>query len=333
MNVLLRRTRQIFTLGKGILALDTPPTVLAARFRAAAVVPAEPTIRAYRAMLLDTPELAATASGVVLAPEAFEPPPDGRMTTSDALRAAGILAGVRADTGCETMSTSSQDWVTSGVDGLATRLSRLRDLGADFAVWSVCTSTAVDAGTMRALIVNSHAAARFASMCQDFSLVPLIRVGTRMSTATHDRRLAALAAALLSVCEHLDDMDVDRSATVITTWCIPPSGQDPAAAGPLAVLPPDLGGVALTTAGSEAVGVTGGIPVTSVRSTSFRWPVTFYLGREATRPALLAWRGRAAAVAAGQRALRARLATASAAFAEVHHPLHAVTAPSGQRHS
>ncbi|MFC4947266.1 class I fructose-bisphosphate aldolase [Pseudonocardia sp. GCM10023141] len=308
MDALRQRTRRIFAPGRGILGLDTAAATLATRFRDVALVPTRPTTDAYRAMVLDTPDLAATTSCVVLGPDDVA---DSHRVVP--LLEAGILVGVRADTGCESLTGHDHDLVTSGLDGLAARLVRMRELGVTTAVWSVCAAATATTGSLRALTANSHAAARFAYTCQRLGIVPILRVGTRTTGASHARRRAVVGAALLSVCVALDELDVDIAATVIS-----PSheidGLEHPPQSALALLPPQLGGVALAGGPSDAIA--------AVCAARPPWPVTFYLGQEATLPALRAWRGQAASVRAGQRALHAGLAVASHALAPPPHRAH-----------
>jgi fructose-bisphosphate aldolase class I len=342
MDDLRRRTRGLFAFGRGILALDTAPACLTARFRLASIKPSARAVDRYLAMLLSTPDLAEATSGVVLHAAAFDRLTARGRELSERLREAGILLGVRADAGSEPLSADGRELVTTGVDGLAARLRGVAERGASFAVWSAVTSTDPDA--LRVLTANSQAAARFGYVCQQAGLVPVIRVGTRItggSAALADGlfcpRSAAVAAALLSVCGHLEDLGADLGAVVIST---DPGSGGPASAGghrlagdipeprvggfplgggfpeplagPLAALPGSLGGVALT----------GGWPSPSAAAAAVArvclaeppWPVTFYLGRQLTQPALAAWGGRSSSILAGQRALRAGLVTASAAL-------------------
>jgi fructose-bisphosphate aldolase, class I len=318
------RTTRLVDRRRGILALDTPPSVLATRLLAADVLPAAATTDAYLRMLLETPELAADTSGVVLTAAVLAPAP-GRRPTRGAPVAppAGILVGARADTGHEAIASGSRGRVTSGLDGLGSRLGRMRDVGVDFAVWSVCTPLADDPDALRNLTVNCQAAARFATTCQALGVIPLIRVGTRTPSASPGRRRMALASALLSVVGHLEDVEVDVAATVVTTAC-DTDPTHPGAAGPLSTLPPHLGGVALCPARSPARPVDDAVgDAFAALSAAPPWPVTFYVGREATGPALSAWRGRTGSVQDGQRALRSRLAAAAAALAGGRH-LHTV---------
>jgi len=360
----------LFASRRGILGLDTAPACLTARFRVASIKPSARAADGYLAMLLSTPDLAEATSGVVLHAAAFDRLTSRGRQLAQRLREAGILLGVRADAGSEPLSADGRELVTTGVDGLAARLRGMAQRGASFAVWSAVTSTDPDA--LRVLTANSQAAARFGYVCQDAGLVPVIRVGTRLTGGSAPLadglfcpRSAAVAAALLGVCGHLEDFGADLGAVVISTdpgtgrpspsGQRPPGGRrrtgdipeprvggyprggrdfggfadplaadplaagpldvgfpEPLAAGPLAALPSSLGGVALT----------GGWPSPSAAAAAVArvclaeppWPVTFYLGRQLTQPALAAWGGRSASIPAGQRALRAGLVTASAAL-------------------
>jgi len=255
------RLRRLFAFHRGILAVDTGPAELAARFRTVALTSGA---RAeYIAMLLGTPGLADQVSGVVLAPDLL----DGRPAPT------AMMVGVRADTGHEPLTGDRRHRVTSGLDGLAARLVRLRDLGADFAVWSTVSGPVADPRGMQVLTANGHAAARFAHLCHDLGLVPVIRVGTRITGEDRGWRSATVAAALLSVCGHLHDLDVDVSGVVICTEV----GSE---TEPLTVLPENLGGVALV----------GGTAAVAAQSPP--WPLTFYSGATPPGPP---WRSGAAA--------------------------------------
>ncbi|GAY08870.1 fructose-bisphosphate aldolase class I [Pseudonocardia sp. N23] len=319
----------MFASGKGILALDTAPDQLSRRFGTAGATDAPADAAAYRDMVLSTPDLTSTTSAVVLPASAFgaafgaaagaprlravgsDAGPRGRALL-DRVAASGVLLGARADTGAESLSCHHDELVTSGLDGLSDRLRRLQALGAGFAVWAMSSGSAIDYGALRTLTVNSQAAARFAYTCQTVGVVPVIRVGTRMRDGTPAQRSAARAAALLSVCGHLEDIEVDLPSVVLSTEAECVHDADPVTGGPLVALPDRLGGVALT-AGDNALS-TAVAAVTAVCEADPPWPVTFYLGREVTRPALLAWRGRTGSVRAGHQALRDGLTTACAAL-------------------
>ena len=299
MDVLQQRLRRLFAFRRGVLALDTEPAELAARLRAASVVPSPRMVEDYIAMLLYAPGLPAAVSGVVLRADRFD------SSLPEVLGASGILAGVRADTGHETLTGDARHRVTSGLDGLAARLIRLRELGATFAVWSAVAGAEADDRAMQILTANGHAAARFAHLCHDLGLVAVIRIGTRVGGVTGPRRDATMAAALLSVGGYFYDHGVDASTVVVCAEL----GDDSAL--PLTVLPDELGGVLLGGHGdtSTAAAVAAGLGLAPP------WPVGFYAGHQITTAALRAWRGHA--VDDGRRALLAGLDAVSAPTARV----------------
>jgi fructose-bisphosphate aldolase class I len=288
METLRRRTRRMFAFGKGILGLDAGPN----RF----------------AVLPDPDELAATISAVVLAPSVFSPsvfspsvfsrdPASGLLA---AARAAGVLVGTRADRGSEPLG-AGEGRVTTGLDGLVDRLDELREHGARFAVW---TTAEADPSAPHALTANAQAAARFGYAAQRAGLVPLIRVGgpegsrgagahgagahgaRAHGAGAHGaaERACAQAAALVSLCVHLEDLDVDLAATVLVTEPAPGPRAALAVADPLAMLPSRLGGVALVTTARSPRGIADsvadgpGSPGSLRIGDSRPWPVTFYLG-------------------------------------------------------
>lgn len=298
MDALLRNTRRILGAPKGIVAVDTSDAEVAARCRAAGLRPTERMTREFRQMVLGAPALTEHASGVVLRPEDLDLPV-GPSTVTESLLGADVPVGVRVDTGHE-RGFRDVDRITSGLDGLARRLGEFREAGAAFALWSVCTS--LEPGDMSSLTVNSQAAARFARTCQTLELVPVVRIGGRMPDGPPQTRRAALAAALLSVIGHLEDLEVDLTRLVVNTVfeTCPPGGVF--SDNPLSVLPLRLGGVALSAVDDDAVAALRAIGGTAP------WPVTFYIGRLATIAALRAWGGQPSEVEAGQQELANRLA-------------------------
>lgn len=196
MDVLRQSLRGLVAPARGIPALDTMSATLATRFRSVSLAPSPVTTDRYLAMLLGTPDLVATTIGVVMAPELFD---GGHPET---LRAAGILTGVRADTGHERLSVDMRDRVTTGLDGLAARLGRWHERGATFAVWSAVARPTADRRGMHVLTANSPAAARFAHLCQGLGVVPVVRIGTRVDGADEPRRSTTAAAALRSFYGH-----------------------------------------------------------------------------------------------------------------------------------
>lgn len=296
-----------------VVALDTAASELESRLRSAGVPANSESDTAYRTMVLNASGLVQHACAVVIRPEDLDP--TTRSQAAHALRARGVLVGVRMDTGWEEI-TSTWDLVTSGLDGLRSRLTWSRDRGATLALWSVCTTT--NAGGLAALTANSQAAARFARTCQSVGVLPVLRIGSRMPAGSPGCRRGSLAAALLSVTGHLADLEVDLGAVVINTTHEPEPGIDPLGRRVLDALPHDLGGVVLgarrtvgpACPGHDVAGDLGELAAACVPT----WPVSFYLGREVTLPALRAWRGSRSRTEAGQKVLESGLAVASTAL-------------------
>jgi fructose-bisphosphate aldolase class I len=316
MDALVRYTRRIAEAPKGIVAIDTDGSEIGARFRTAGLMPTERMTRAFRRMILQAPALADYASGVVLRPDDLDMPV-GRTTAADLLRRSDILVGVRVDTGHE-LGFGAADRITSGLDGLTSRLTRFRESGAQFALWSVCTG--LPPAGVSSLTVNSQAAARFARTCQTLDMVPVVRVGGRMPAGSPQTRRAALAAALLSVLGHLEDLEVDLARVVVNTMCETGPPNAPFSGSPLSMLPQRVGGVALSAV--DGSGKIDGDPPAALQAlvAAAPWPVTFYIGRDATVAALRAWGGQPSAIPAGQRALADRLAYVSDRLLSPPHP-------------
>lgn len=303
MDPKLRAVRRLVAFRRGVLALDTAPAVLAARLRAVHVVPTPRVVESYLTMLLGAAGLERAVSAVAFSHGGLE---DCRRPSALTARlsAAGTLYGFRADTGHEPVGADPRDRVTSGLDGLVARLLRFREAGAAFAVWSTMAGPDADPGGMRVLTTNSHAAARFAHVCQDLGLVAVVRVGTRGDPADGPVRDATTAAALLSLGGHLVDQDVDPSAVVVCTE-VRTDVDAEVACRPLSVLPTGLGGLLLAGRGDEVAATA--TAVAAGAATAPRWPLGFWVGRQVTMPALRLWRGRPERVAQGRCALLAGL--------------------------
>jgi fructose-bisphosphate aldolase class 1 len=253
-----RRIRRLFGFGKGIVAMDA----------------------AHRPISPEAPSPSRTTSGVVLAESALPLAPG----LAELMHADGVMLGVRADRGVEPLYGDGHAQVSAGLDGLAERLAALRDHGVEFAVWHVPPIVAGHGRASAALAINGHAAARFALTCQHIGLVPLVRV-----CPPRGQHADAASTTLLSLCMHLNELDVEVDGMVLGTRL---DLSEPITDGPLAALPARLGGVVLTV--DTVTPAEAADAISPVRLATSRWPITFYLGRE---PSTAAHRTRTAPAA------------------------------------
>jgi len=318
---------------KGILAADESTATMSKRLAAAGIPANETTRRDFRALLLTTPGIASWVAGIIWCDETIHQHlPDGT-PWPEACRQRGIHAGVKVDTGLAPLPGTPGAVVTEGLDGLSGRLAYYRRLGATFAKWRAV----LDPANLPpiALHANAHALARYAIVCQEEDVVPIVEPEVLMdgSHGIH-RCLAATTAALTAVFDELELMGVDLSAVVLKPNMVvdgadhqPPATAEEVARATLAVLrscvPAAVPGVAFLSGGQpndRACTNLAAINRMAVATGPVPWRLTFSFGRALVHDALHTWRGDPHMVDVAQQVLAdhsARAAAATAALAGV----------------
>jgi fructose-bisphosphate aldolase, class I len=317
---------ELLAAGKGILAADESGPAMDARLRLAGALPGVQARRAYREMLVTTPGLSLGISGVILCDETFRQRlADGR-SFPGALADRGLLPGIRVDTGAEPLAGAPGETVTGGLDGLRPRLAEYAALGARFAAWRALLRTGEGRPSWRALHANAHALARYALLCQEAGVVPVAEVLTEGAPGLTRCREVTSAALLVMVTE-LQDMGVALDGVVLKPNMVLPGAElaspevvaEQTVAALRCVVPDEVAGVAFLSGGQSPARATANLA--AVRRLGAPWPVTFSFGRALADPALAAWHGDPACVAAGQRALANRVACNVAALQGSYTPL------------
>ena len=310
---------------RGILAADESIATMSARLEKAGVAVTEENRRAYREMLLRTPELHCGISGVILSDETFNQKLDDGQDFPVALHALNILPGIKVDTGAKDLALSPGEKVTEGLDGLRERLRDYASRGARFAKWRAVIIIGDGRPTRRALRANAHALARYAALCQESVVVPIVEPEVLMDGDHTIARCADVTrAALEYLMAELDEAGVDLAGTVLKPNMVVPGSTSGQQASPeevaeqtvatlRAVLPESLAGVAFLSGGQSPEVATANLAAMQKHETP--WPLTFSFGRALVAPALKAWHGDPALVAAGQQALADRVKPNSAAVA------------------
>ena len=310
---------------RGILAADESIATMSSRLEKAGVAVTEENRRAYREMLLRTPELHRGISGVILSDETFNQKLDDGQDFPVALHALNILPGIKVDTGAKDLALSPGEKVTEGLDGLRERLRDYASRGARFAKWRAVIIIGDGRPTRRALQANAHALARYAALCQESVVVPIVEPEVLMDGDHTIARCADVTrAALEYLMAELDEAGVDLAGTVLKPNMVVPGSTSGQQASPeevaeqtvatlRAVLPESLAGVAFLSGGQSPEVATANLAAMQKHETP--WPLTFSFGRALVAPALKAWHGDPALVAAGQQALADRVKPNSAAVA------------------
>jgi len=316
--------------GKGILAADDSVPVLNRRLETAGVAPTAESRRAYHEMLVTTPHLSEGLSGIVLGDEAFRQALGCGQPFPEALASQGLLPGIRVDAGLKPLAGAPGETVTEGLDGLRERLAEYAALGARFAAWRAVVVTGDGRPSWRALCANSHALARYAALCHEAGLVPILAPEVLMNGGhTVTQCSAATSAALLSLFGELRNFGAAPECMVLKLSMVLPgtdSGEtlvpEDVAAHTMRALdgfvPDRIGGIAFSSGGQGLAAATPNLA--ALLRTAGPWPLTFSFGRALAGPALSAWRGEPRAVRLGQHALANGVACTLAALRGAYRP-------------
>jgi fructose-bisphosphate aldolase class I len=319
-DVLRATARQLVAPGRGILAADESTGTIKKRLDTIGVESTEENRRAYRDMLLTTPGLGEHISGVILFDETIRQSASDGTTFPALLAALGIVPGIKVDTGAKPLASFPGETITEGLDGLRERLAEYRELGAGFAKWRATIIIGDGIPTDFAMLANAHAMARYAALCQEAGIVPVVEPEVLMDG---DHSIAACETAtartLTTLYTQLAEHRVDVAGSLLKVNMVL-SGADAATqAGPAEIaeatlrvlranVPADVAGIVFLSGGQGDVDSTVNLNEMN-RTAPHPWPLSFSYGRALQAPSLTAWGGDPANVEAGQRALahRARM--------------------------
>ncbi len=208
--------RELVAPGKGILAADESSGTIKKRFDSIGVESTEENRRAYRDLLFSTPRLGDHISGVILFDETIRQSSADGTPFVDLLRSIGVIPGIKVDTGAKPLALFEGETVTEGLDGLRERLAEYRELGARFAKWRATIIIGESIPSPYAIDANGHAMARYAALCQEAGIVPIVEPEVLMDGDHHiDACDAATARTLRSLYEALGAASVDLPGTLL----------------------------------------------------------------------------------------------------------------------
>ena len=312
--------RSLVPPGKGILAADESPPTIEKRFKAVGVPSTEENRRAYREILFTTPGISAFISGVILYDETIRQKAGDGTPFPELLARQGIVPGIKVDAGAKPLAGFPGETVTEGLDGLRARLAEYGKLGARFAKWRAVIAIGEGIPTARCLEANAHALARYAALCQEAGLVPIVEPEVLMD-GTHPigRCEEATTAALSAVFEALLGHRVAPEGTLLKPNMVLPgkgcpdqAATEEIAAATVGVLrrtvPPAVPGIVFLSGGQTAEQATERLSAMNALGGS-PWELSFSYGRALQDPVLAAWKGIPANAGAARDAFyrRARL--------------------------
>jgi fructose-bisphosphate aldolase class I len=283
------------------------------------------TRRAYREMLFTTSDLSSFVSGVIMYDETIRQANGRGDRLPEVLTRAGIVPGIKVDTGAKPLAACPGETVTEGLDGLRDRLQEYRELGARFAKWRAVIRVDDHLPSDTCVEVNAHALARYAALSQEQDLVPIVEPevlmdGSHTLARTEDvtgNVLACVFRALDTQRVCLEGMLLKPNMVVPGKDCPEQASVAAVAAATLRVLlrhaPAAVPGIVFLSGGQDERLATAHLNAMNARSESRPWRVSFSFGRALQDPALKAWGGRPEGVPAGQKALFHRARCNSAA--------------------
>lgn len=317
---LARIAQAMVAAGKGILAADESTGTIRKRLAAIQVESTEEHRRTYRELLFTTPGAGEFINGVILYDETIRQKTADGIPFPEYLAKHGIIPGIKVDAGAKALAGFPGETITEGLDGLRERLIEYRKLGARFAKWRAVIDIAPGIPTPFGIHANAHALARYAALCQENDIVPIVEPEVLMDGDHSIERCEEVTDATLgAVFRQLHEHRIYLEGMVLKPNMIISGKKAANRAPPEAVaeatvrclkrhVPPAVPGIAFLSGGQSPTEATYHLSLIN-RLGPLPWALTFSYGRALQDTALKAWGGRPAGFAAGQKEFhrRARL--------------------------
>ena len=297
--------------GKGILAADESTRTIGKRFASIGVESTEEARRAYRELLLTAEGAEEHVSGVILFDETLRQSASDGTPFTKVLESRGLIPGIKVDTGTKPLANAPDETITEGLDGLRERLEEYRGLGARFAKWRATYVVGADRPSDYATWTNAHALARYAALCQEAGLVPIVEPEVLMDgTHTIEQSYRATSRVLAAVFTELADQRVELEGILLKANMVLSGYECPEQAGVQEVaeqtlrclrhkVPAAVPGIVFLSGGQSDELATEHLNAMNAMGPQ-PWELSFSYGRALQAPALKAWGGspdRAAAAA------------------------------------
>jgi fructose-bisphosphate aldolase, class I len=320
--------------GKGILAADESHATIGRRFDALGIVNSEENRRLYRQMLFTTKGIADFISGVILFDETIRQAADDGRSFPELLAGAGVIPGIKVDRGSKPLAGAPGEQVTEGLDELRERLAEYKALGARFAKWRAVIAIGEDGRTptRRGLEANAHALARYAALCQEAGIVPIVEPEVLMDGShSIERCFDVTEATQRTVFHALGEQGVSLEGLLLKPSMVLPGAAAPrqVAASDVAqatvrcllrTVPAAVPGIVFLSGGQADERATAHLDAMNRLPGARPWPLSFSYARALQAAPLKTWRGDPARVADAQRAFHHRARCNSAACSGAYTP-------------
>jgi fructose-bisphosphate aldolase class I len=304
--------------GKGILAADETVRTLTKRFEALKIESTPSSRRDYRELLVTTAGAAEFISGVILHDETIRQQSSRGSPLVSVCSELGIVPGIKVDQGAKPLAGSPAERVTEGLDGLRERLAEYRELGARFAKWRAVFAVSESLPSSACLAANAHALGRYAALCQEQGLVPIVEPEVLMDGSHAIERCELVTGAVLqAVFAVLFEQGVCLEGMLLKPNMVVPGAACPrqASVGEVAEstlrclrrhVPPAVPGVVFLSGGQRDVVATRHLDAIHRADGPKPWRLSFSYGRALQDAPLVTWAGKPANLAAAQRSFYQR---------------------------
>jgi len=301
--------------GKGILAIDESFPTIKKRFDTINIESTEKTRRAYRDLLITNPGGAEYISGMILFDETMRQSTGDGTPFPQALIDQGIMPGIKVDAGAKDLAGHPGEKVTEGLDGLRDRLAEYKQLGAKFAKWRAVITIGEDIPSTGCIEANAHALARYAALCQEAGIVPMVEPEVLMDADnTIETCYEVTLATLKTVFNELYRQSVTMEHTILKTNMVISGKQcsvqadvrqvaDMTVKCLLNAVPAALPGIVFLSGGQSAELATAHLNAMNASYPDLPWPLSFSYGRALQEPCLNTWAGKEENLEAARAAL------------------------------
>jgi len=301
-KILNQIASQMVSESKGILAMDESHGTCEKRFNALGITVNEENRRSYRDMLVTAESLPKYISGAILFDETIKQKISEGTNFPDFLNKIGILPGIKVDTGAKPFSCHENEKITEGLDNLPQRMEEYKSLGAKFAKWRAVITIADNIPSSACMIANSHALARYASICQEFDIVPIVEPEVLMDGSHDIHQCFNVTNTMQSILfEELDKLDVVNSGIILKPNMITSGANcevqsDTNEIAELTVkclgnnVPKDVPGIAFLSGGQSDEDASNNLNEINKLNNN-PWKVTFSYGRALQLEAMKKWNG------------------------------------------
>lgn len=300
--------------GKGILAADESNRTMNKRLASINVPEEAENRRRFRQLMFTAPNIEKYLSGVILYDSSIRNLSDDGVAFPDVLISKGIIPGIKVDRGTVALTNFPDEVITEGLDDLAERLAEYFDLGARFAKWRAVISITDDLPTDECLLANSFVLARYAALCQESGIVPMIEPEV-LFNGSHDIVQAERVTmhTLQILFNVLKEYRIDLKGIILKSSMVlagdkytPSSTPEEVADATLRAfhlsVPHEVPGIVFLSGGQENIRATENLQMITTRGPQ-PWKITFSYSRALEEPVLAVWQGKDENVSKAQKVL------------------------------